>query len=99
MFPGLVYISLTKVVRISKQRELIALNRPKTKKLQQRLEFPAATLPGMRVNTGYMNSYRGISSHTHKKKDIYVYIASISGTLGETGVYRHASQMFIRDRM
>ena len=76
------------------QREIIALNRHGTQ--QQRPESPMVTPPGMRVNTRYINSKKGASS---KRMPPVANISSISGTLCNTGVYRHTTEpIFIWDQ-
>ena len=69
-----------------------------TRTQQQSLESPAVTPPSVRVSTRYINSTKGTSS---KKKDASsgIFTQSISGTLGDTGVYRHTTEpVFIQDR-
>ena len=44
----------------------------------------------MRVNIGYINSTKGISSN---RMPHVAYPASISGTLGDTGMYRHTTAL------
>ena len=80
---------------VNKQREKIALDRQGTQK--QKPESPTVSPPGVRVNTRYINSTKG----TSLKKDAPsgIYTPSISGTLGDTGVYRHTTEpIVIRDR-
>ena len=44
----------------------------------------------MRVDTGYINSTKGTASE--KERSLVTYIPSVSGTLGDTGLYRHTTE-------
>ena len=44
----------------------------------------------MRVDTGYINSTKGMASK--KECSLVTYIPSVSGTLGDTGLYRHTTE-------
>ena len=49
--------------------------------------------PGMRVNTMYINSTRGTASKQDGRQwYIYIYMPSISSTLGNTDVYRRKTE-------
>ena len=86
---------ITYLLHLSQQREIIALDRQGTQ--QQRPESPTVTPPGVRVNT---SSYKLHQRYILEKGcPKWHNIPSISGTLGDTGVYRHTTEpIFIRDR-
>ena len=71
--------------KVNRQTEIMPLERQDTKS-KKRSESPTVNPPGIRVNTRYRNSTKDTSS----KK--VAYIPSISGTLGDTGVYRHTTE-------
>ena len=74
--------------------EIIALDRPRTQ--QQRPESPTVTPPAMQVN--FMQLQGTITppnihlQKNKKKMPTVAYTPSISGTLGDTGVYRHKTE-------
>ena len=81
--------------KINKRKEINSAQQ--TVIQQQRPESPKVTPPSIWVNTGY----RKPKVHPQKKMSSSgLYIPSISGTLGNTGVYRHTTEpIFIQDQV